>query len=168
MRLTVPLGILHRTVNGCADPMWIWLGKACCILEQCTSSVQPQGIFPTFAGRTTRLTTYKAEYAATILLFFSLGFSKLAIVAFLYGLDPPRLRRKLNHGVGVLVCSWTLCASLVAAFQCRLPRPWDRTLKQCLNRVRYITNSARRRSKTHSSHGGMQQQFSTSSRSLQQ
>jgi len=37
------LSILHRTVNGCADPMWIWLGKACCILEQCTSPVQPQG-----------------------------------------------------------------------------------------------------------------------------
>ena len=165
--MTVPLGILHRTVNGCADPMWIWLGKACCIPEQCTSPVQPQGIFPTFAGCTTGLTTDKAEYAATILLFFSLGFSKLAIVAFLFGLDPPGLRRKLNYGVGVLVCSWMLCASLVAAFQCRTPRPWDRTLKQCLNRVRHIMNSARRRPKSHSSHGGMQQQLSTSSRSLQ-
>lgn len=167
MRLTVPLGILHRTVNGCADPMWIWLGKACCILEQCTSPVQPQGIFPTFAGRTTGLTTSKAEYAATILLFFSLGFSKLAIVAFLCGLDPSRLRRKLNYGIGVLVCSWTLCASLVAAFQCAISRPWDRTLKQCPNRVRYIMNSTRSRPKSHSSHGGMQQQLSTSSRSLQ-
>ncbi|OSS47160.1 hypothetical protein B5807_10022 [Epicoccum nigrum] len=76
----------------------------------------------------------KAEYAATTLLFLSLGFSKLAIVAFLYSLDPPRLRRKLNYGVGVLVCSWMLCASLVAIFQCTLPRPWDRTLKQCLDR----------------------------------
>jgi hypothetical protein len=152
--LTVILGVLHRTVNGCADPMWIGFGKACCILEQCASSVQPQGISPTVAGGTTGLTTDEAEYAATILLFLSLGFSKLAIVAFLYGLDPPRLRRKLNYGVGVLVCSWTLCASLVAAFQCRIPRPWDRTLKLCLNRVRCITNSTRYCSKDHSLHGG--------------
>jgi hypothetical protein len=156
MQLTVLLGVWHRTVNGCADPMWIWLGKACCILEQCTSPVQPQGIFPTFAGRTTGLTTSKAEYAATILLFFSLGFSKLAIVAFLYSLDPPRLRRKLNYGVGVLVCSWMLCASLVAIFQCTLPRPWDRTLKQCLDRVCHAAKVKRCYSKDHSLHGGAQ------------
>ena len=165
--MTVLLGVLYRTVNGCADPMSIWVGQACCILEQSTSSVQPQGMFPTFDGRTTGLTMDKAEYAATILLFLSLGFSKLAIVAFLYSLDPPRLRRKLNYGVGVLVCSWMLCASLVAAFQCRIPRPWDRTFNQCLNRVRYFTDSTRRRSKCHSLHGGMQQQLSISSRKSQ-
>ncbi|KAF2624467.1 hypothetical protein BU25DRAFT_413377 [Macroventuria anomochaeta] len=78
--------------------------------------------------------TLKAEYAATILLFISLGFSKLAIVAFVHNLTPSKLHRKINYGVGALACLWLLCAVLVAVFECRVPRTWDRSLDRCLDR----------------------------------
>ncbi|KAJ4988311.1 hypothetical protein SVAN01_06246 [Stagonosporopsis vannaccii] len=76
----------------------------------------------------------KAEYAANILLFISLGFSKLAIVAFVHNLTPSKLHRKINYGVGAFVCLWLLCAVLVAIFECKVPRTWDRTLDKCLDR----------------------------------
>ncbi|KAF9697533.1 hypothetical protein EKO04_004324 [Ascochyta lentis] len=68
------------------------------------------------------------------MLFVSLGFSKLAIVAFVHNLTPSKLHRKINYGVGALACLWLACAVLVAIFQCRVPRTWDRTLDQCLDR----------------------------------
>ncbi|KAF3042759.1 hypothetical protein E8E12_010021 [Didymella heteroderae] len=76
----------------------------------------------------------KAEYAATILLFMSLGFSKLAIVAFVHNLTPSKFHRKINYGVGALACLWIMCAVLVAVFQCRVPRTWDRTTTHCADR----------------------------------
>lgn len=80
----------------------------------------------------------KGEYAATILLVVSLGFSKLAIVAFVYNLTPSKLHRKINLGIGILASLWLLCSVLVAAFQCHMPHPWDRTLDQCIDRVSSI------------------------------
>lgn len=65
----------------------------------------------------------------------SLGFSKLAIVAFVHNLTPSKLHRNVNYGVGALACLWLLCAVLVAAFECRAPRTWDRTLHECMDRV---------------------------------
>ncbi|KAF1925890.1 uncharacterized protein M421DRAFT_7403 [Didymella exigua CBS 183.55] len=76
----------------------------------------------------------KAEYAATVLLFMSLGFSKLAIVAFVHSLTPSKLHRKINYAVGALACLWITCAVLIAVFQCRVPRTWDRTLTHCTDR----------------------------------
>lgn len=76
----------------------------------------------------------KAEYAATALFFVSLGFSKLAIVAFVHSLTPSKLHRKINYGVGALVCVWLLCAIFVALFECQVPRTWDRDLGLCLDR----------------------------------
>ena len=70
-----------------------------------------------------------------MLLFTSLGFSKLAIVAFVHNLTPSKLHRKINYGVGALACLWLLCAVLIAAFECRVPHMWNRTLYQCVNRV---------------------------------
>ncbi|KAF3048714.1 hypothetical protein E8E11_009257 [Didymella keratinophila] len=76
----------------------------------------------------------KAEYAATILFFMSLGFSKLAIVAFVHNLTPSKLHRKINYGVGALACLWVVCAVLIAVFQCQVPRTWDRNQAQCVDR----------------------------------
>ncbi|KAF2278076.1 uncharacterized protein EI97DRAFT_373989 [Westerdykella ornata] len=77
----------------------------------------------------------QSEYASTILLFASLGFSKLAIGAFVHNLTPSKLHRKINYGIGIVVGLWIICSMLVAAFQCRVPRPWDRLLKErCTDR----------------------------------
>lgn len=83
----------------------------------------------------------KAEYAATITLFISLGFSKLAIIAFVHNLTPSKLHRKINYSIGLLSCLWLLCAVFVAMFQCQVPRTWDRTLDRCLDRVRTTTEA---------------------------
>lgn len=65
----------------------------------------------------------------------SLGFSKLAIVAFVHNLTPSKLHRKINYGVGGLACLWISCAVLIAVFDCRVPRMWDRTRGHCTDRV---------------------------------
>lgn len=75
------------------------------------------------------------EYAATILLIISLGFSKLAVVSFVHNLTPSSLHRKINLGVTILVSSWLVCSVLVAAFECRLPHTWDRRVDRCVDRV---------------------------------
>ncbi|KAH6629134.1 hypothetical protein C7974DRAFT_433825 [Boeremia exigua] len=83
--------------------------------------------------------SFKAGYAATILLFVSLGFSKLAIVAFVHNLTPSKLHRKINYGIGALVCVWLVSAILVAGFECQVPRTWDRALGRCLDRTTWWT-----------------------------
>ena len=83
----------------------------------------------------TALMCAKSEYAATILFIASLGFSKLAVVAFVHHLTPSELHRRINFGVLALIILWLVCSVLVAAFECRLPRPWDRTLDRCIDRV---------------------------------
>ncbi|KAF1835438.1 hypothetical protein BDW02DRAFT_288673 [Decorospora gaudefroyi] len=76
----------------------------------------------------------KSGYAATILLIISLGFSKLAIVAFIYHLTPSGLYRKINHGITTVVILWLVCSVLVAAFECHPPHAWDRRLDRCIDR----------------------------------
>jgi hypothetical protein len=70
-----------------------------------------------------------------ILLILSLGFSKFAVVAFVHHLTPSELHRRINFGVLTLITMWLVCSMLVAAFECRLPRPWDRRLDQCIDRL---------------------------------
>lgn len=79
----------------------------------------------------------------------SLGFSKLAIMAFVHNLTPSKLHRKINYGVGALACLWVLCAVLIAAFQCRIPRTWDRTQAQCADRVSQVRVTVRTNSDCH-------------------
>ncbi|KAF2133081.1 hypothetical protein P153DRAFT_310072 [Dothidotthia symphoricarpi CBS 119687] len=76
----------------------------------------------------------KSEYAATILLIASLGFSKLAVIAFVQNLTPSQLHQKINLGVGISASLWLLCSVLVATFQCPMPHPWDKTLDRCIDR----------------------------------
>ncbi|KAL5400384.1 hypothetical protein PMIN03_012425 [Paraphaeosphaeria minitans] len=75
----------------------------------------------------------KGGYAAVILFFFSVAFSKLAIVAFIHGLTPKKLDRRFNYATGAFAIAWLVVAVSMAAFRCRLPRPWDRTLGRCIN-----------------------------------
>ena len=70
-----------------------------------------------------------------ILFIVSLGFSKLAVVAFVHQLTPSKLHRRINFGVLAVITLWLVCSVLVAAFECRLPRLWDRTLDRCIDRV---------------------------------
>ncbi|KAF2819496.1 hypothetical protein CC86DRAFT_471952 [Ophiobolus disseminans] len=77
----------------------------------------------------------KSEYAATILFIISLGFSKLAVIAFVHHLTPSELHRKINWSVMTLVSLWTFCSVWVAAFECRVPHPWDRRLDKCNDRL---------------------------------
>lgn len=77
----------------------------------------------------------KSDYAATILFFWSLGCSKLAIVSFIHYLTVSETHRKINFGVGALAATWTLCSSIVAACQCRLPDPWNRARGHCIDRI---------------------------------
>ncbi|KAF1946276.1 hypothetical protein EJ02DRAFT_394467 [Clathrospora elynae] len=78
---------------------------------------------------------FKSEYAATILLIASLGFSKLAIVAFIHNLTPSKLHRTINFSVGALSSLWLVGSVIVAACECSLPHPWDRRLDRCINRL---------------------------------
>ncbi|KAA8616874.1 hypothetical protein A1F94_007522 [Pyrenophora tritici-repentis] len=80
------------------------------------------------------LTSEMSEYSAMILLIVSLGFSKLAVVAFVHHLTPSTFHRKINFGILAIVCLWLICSVLVAIFECRPPRAWDRRLGQCLDR----------------------------------
>ncbi|RYN28882.1 hypothetical protein AA0115_g5560 [Alternaria tenuissima] len=50
----------------------------------------------------------KCEYAAMILFIVSLGFSKLAVVAFVHQLTPSELHRRINFGVLVVIILWLL------------------------------------------------------------
>jgi hypothetical protein len=70
-----------------------------------------------------------------IMFIVSLGFSKLAVVAFVHNLTPSVLHRRINLGVTILVSLWLVCSVLVAAFECRLPHPWDRRSDRCIDRV---------------------------------
>ncbi|KAL5410030.1 hypothetical protein PMIN04_010799 [Paraphaeosphaeria minitans] len=79
----------------------------------------------------------KSGYAAVILFFFSVAFSKLAIVAFIHGLTPKKLDRRFNYATGAFAIAWLVVAVSMAAFRCRLPRPWDRTLGRCINDLQW-------------------------------
>jgi hypothetical protein len=65
----------------------------------------------------------------------SLGFSKLAVVAFVHNLTPSELHRRINAGVTILVSLWLVCSVFVAAFECGPTRPWDRQSDRCIDRV---------------------------------
>lgn len=82
---------------------------------------------------------FKGEYAATILLFTSIGFSKLAIVAFVHSLTPSKRHRLVNYGIGIFASLWLLCAILIASFECRMPSPWDRNPDRCIDRLTWWT-----------------------------
>lgn len=75
----------------------------------------------------------KGGYAAMILFFFSIAFSKLAIVAFIHGLTPRKLDRRFNYAAGAFSILWLVVAAFIAAFQCRPPHPWDRVSGKCIN-----------------------------------
>lgn len=77
----------------------------------------------------------KCEYVANIMFIMSLGFSKLAIVAFVHGLTPSELHRRVNFGVATLALLWMVCSAFVAAFECSLPYPWDRRNGRCTDRL---------------------------------
>jgi hypothetical protein len=65
----------------------------------------------------------------------SLGFSKLAVVAFVHNLTPSALHRRINFGVTILVSLWLFGSVLVAVFECHPPYPWDRRSDRCIDRV---------------------------------
>lgn len=81
-----------------------------------------------------KLTSPQSNYAATIVFFASLGFSKLAIGAFIHNLTPSKLHRRINFGICGVIGLWTVTAMLSAAFQCGLPHPWD-LRKTCFDHV---------------------------------
>ncbi len=77
----------------------------------------------------------KAQYAATFLFLASVCFAKLSLVAYLRNLTPLALYRKVSLLIGLVVALWATTAILSAAFQCRLPRPWDYINNTCFSRV---------------------------------
>ncbi|KAF2443911.1 hypothetical protein P171DRAFT_432011 [Karstenula rhodostoma CBS 690.94] len=79
----------------------------------------------------------KSGYAAVILFFFSIAFSKLAIVAFIHGLTPKKLDRHFNYAIGAFSIVWLVVAVFIAAFQCRLPHPWDKISGRCIDNLHW-------------------------------
>ncbi|KAL6704917.1 hypothetical protein ACN47E_007462 [Coniothyrium glycines] len=85
------------------------------------------------------LSNFKGEYAAAILLFASIGFSKLAIIAFVHSLTPSKRHRVVNFGIGIFAAVWMLCAILIVCFECSMPDPWNRTQGRCVDRLTWWT-----------------------------
>jgi hypothetical protein len=96
----------------------------------------------------------QSQYAATILFFISLGFSKLAIIAFVHNMTPFKLHVNINFGIGITTVLWMVLSVLVVSFQCPLPHPWDRTRGRCINRVSMIRRLLCPNLTLNSSHGG--------------
>ena len=77
----------------------------------------------------------QALYASALLLILSLCFSKLSILVFVQALSPKNIDRKIALWVGAVLVIWALSSELVYAFQCQLPRPWDKINSKCINMV---------------------------------
>ncbi|KAF1949615.1 hypothetical protein CC80DRAFT_256910 [Byssothecium circinans] len=75
----------------------------------------------------------KSEYAATMLFFCSIAFSKFTLIAFIHGLTPRQSYRCINYGLGGFSLAWLLVAIFVSAFQCPLPRPWEKARPGCID-----------------------------------
>ncbi|KAF2646837.1 hypothetical protein P280DRAFT_545119 [Massarina eburnea CBS 473.64] len=75
----------------------------------------------------------KSEYAATLLLFCSIAFSKFTLVAFIHGLVAKPSDVYINYGLGGFALAWLVVSIFVSAFQCQLPSPWDKTRPDCIN-----------------------------------
>ncbi|KAJ5587743.1 uncharacterized protein N7459_003508 [Penicillium hispanicum] len=72
-------------------------------------------------------------YAATILYYPSLCFSKFALVEFIRGLTPSSGDQLLARIVEGLTGAWTLVAVFGTAFQCSPPRTWDFWSGKCFD-----------------------------------
>ncbi|CAI6332616.1 unnamed protein product [Periconia digitata] len=71
-----------------------------------------------------RDTILKGNYAATILFFCSIAFSKFVISTFISSLTPKKVHRRINQGFFAFTGLWLLTAVLVSAFRCAPPDPW--------------------------------------------
>lgn len=77
----------------------------------------------------------KGYYASNLLYITSLGFAKLSLVTFFYGIHIQRAQRRVVLCFGIFVLAWTLASLAAVAFQCGLPKPWEVLTLHCYNSV---------------------------------
>ncbi|KAF7942890.1 uncharacterized protein EAE97_006344 [Botrytis byssoidea] len=75
----------------------------------------------------------KAGYAANLLFIASLCFVKLSIALFIDNLTPITRERQAARVIGLIILLWTISSIFSSAFQCSVPRPWDRINGSCIN-----------------------------------
>ncbi|KAF7932468.1 uncharacterized protein EAE98_003767 [Botrytis deweyae] len=81
----------------------------------------------------------KAGYAANLLFIASLCFVKLSIASFIDDLTPITRERQAAKAIGLIILLWTISSIFSSAFQCSVPRPWDRINGSCINQRLGIT-----------------------------
>ncbi|KAL1629808.1 hypothetical protein SLS56_005204 [Neofusicoccum ribis] len=69
----------------------------------------------------------KANYAQHILYLAILATAKISMTVFFRRLAVKRIHHLFTWALAVAIGAWWLSASLVVAFQCPLPHPWDPT-----------------------------------------
>lgn len=79
----------------------------------------------------------KSQYAAQLLLILSLCCAKLSVAAFVQNLTPNKSDRRMIAALMTLIAVWSLGSLLAAAFQCRVPAPWNFLGEYCFNRTAF-------------------------------
>ena len=77
----------------------------------------------------------KVYYASELLYVSTLGFSKLSLLSFFYGIYHQRGQRRIVLAIGIFVSVCTLALLATVAFQCGLPKPWEILTLRCFNTV---------------------------------
>lgn len=79
--------------------------------------------------------TMKAAMAANILYVVSLALSKLSLLVLLAKLSPNKRHKRVMHGISLFVALFTFVSIFVASFFCSVPKTWNYTSGNCINRV---------------------------------
>ena len=80
----------------------------------------------------------KALYASDFFYISTLGFAKLSLLSFFYGVYHQRGQRRAVLIIGIFILMWTVASLAAVAFQCGLPKPWEVLTLHCYNLVSFI------------------------------
>lgn len=81
------------------------------------------------------MTVIQAEYAADIMYIASLCFSKVAVIVFVKTIIKTISDKRILWVLMGAIAVWGVSAEFAAAFQCRLPHPWDYVHGRCFQKV---------------------------------
>ncbi|KAF1998517.1 hypothetical protein P154DRAFT_523993 [Amniculicola lignicola CBS 123094] len=75
----------------------------------------------------------KGSYASDFLYIASICFAKLSIVAWFYGIGVHSAQRRVQQVLGIFIIAWMVGSLAAVAFQCGLPKPWEKLTLHCYN-----------------------------------
>ncbi|KAL8668431.1 MAG: hypothetical protein Q9168_006937 [Polycauliona sp. 1 TL-2023] len=77
----------------------------------------------------------KYDYASNLLFILNLCLAKVSVLQMLRIITPIKQHIRMVLGVGLFVLLWSFASEFVAAFQCRLPKPWRVMGNRCIDRT---------------------------------